>query len=257
MKTSSNAAMSFLVRCVSLSTVAGALAGSPTSGAAQAAAADRAPTIIVVGEVLDSSTRMPVPGALVEVVSAGVRVFSDSMGAFRIAGVEPGADHQVRVSQLGYITLSEFTDLLPGEILTVWLTAKPIELEGLVVTVNRLERRRRAFSRAVRVLSPEAIQMSAALDGRELLERLPGTMTVPCGLDDCVLRRGRYEAIRVVVDEMPTFGGLRALEAFPATEIHSMEFVPSCSVVRVYTRHFIERTAARGGRTFFSNLCLF
>lgn len=257
MKTSSSPISKLLPWCIRLPALVVAFASLPTSTAAQDTTSEPPSTIVVLGEVLDSGTRMPIPGALVEVISAGVRVFSDSMGAFRIPGVEAGSDHQVRVSQLGYITLSEITDLLPGEVVTVWLTAKPIELEGLVVTVNRLERRRRAFSRAVRVLSPEAIQMSAALDGRELLERIPGALTVPCGLDDCVLRRGRYEALRVVVDEMPTFGGLRALEAFPATEIHSMEYVPSCSVVRVYTRHFIERTAARGGRTFFSNLCLY
>ncbi len=212
------------------------------------------PSMVVRGEVLDANTGFPVVGAFVELVSEQRKEIADSVGQFDFRGVTEG-EHQVRVSQLGYITLSEFTELLPNEMLTVWLTPKPLELEGITVTVNRLERRRRAFARAVRVLDQRDVLMSAAFDGRELLERIPGARTIPCGLNDCVLSRGRYRPVRVVIDEVQAYGGPSQLIGFPTSEIHSIEYVPSCATVRVYTNYFIERTARRGGRSFFSHLC--
>lgn len=241
---------------VSLLTYVWALSGIALLPAiASAQATPTAPVNIVVhGEVLDSSTGFPVPGAFVELVSEDLRTIADSAGYFRFPAVTEG-HHQVRVTQLGYVTLTEFAELLVDEVLTIWLTPRPFELEGITVTVNRLESRRRAFASAVRVLDAEDVQMSGAFDALELMERMPGVRTIPCGVDDCVLRRGRYVPLRVVVDEMQTFGGALALEGYPTSEIHSIEFVPSCAVVRVYTRQFIERMGRRGGRTFFGNLC--
>jgi hypothetical protein len=202
------------------------------------------------------STRIPVSrsDAFVELVSEDLRTFADSAGYFRFPDVGEG-QHQVRVTQLGYVTLTEHSELLADEVLTIWLTPRPLELEGIVVTVNRLERRRRAFARSMRALDSKAVQTSGAFDALELLERIPGGRTIPCGLSDCVLSRGRYVPLRVVVDEMRTFGGAFALEGYPTSEIHSIEFIPSCSMVRVYTRHFIERMGRRGGRAFFTDLC--
>lgn len=229
--------------------LAGAL---PTQGVAQDAAAP-ARTIVVQGEVLDATTRLPVALALVELVCAQQRALTDSLGYFRFEGVEEGG-HQVRVSGLGYITLSETTPLGADEVVTVWLTPKAISLEGLQVTVNRLARRRRAFPRAVRALSAAEIQMSPALDAFDLLERIPGARTVPCGASECVLRRGRYTPLRVMMDEMPLPGGALSLQGYPSSEIHAVEFVPSCSMVRVYTTRFVERMA-RIRSAFFLDLC--
>ena len=190
---------------------------------------------------------------LVELVSAQRRTLTDADGTFRFQDIVEG-EHQVRVSQLGYVTLSEMTELLEDDLLTVWLTPKAIDLEGITVTVNRMTRRRRAFPRAVRAMDANEIAMSSALDAADLLERIPGARTVPCGANDCVLRRGRYTPVRIVMDEMLTFGGLSALYGYPTTAIHSMEYIPSCSVVRVYTKQFVERMARVRG-ALFMDLC--
>lgn len=55
----------------------------------------------ITGSVLDANTRRPVAGATIQVTEAGRSVLSDSMGRYRIAGLEPGA-YTVQVSSVGY-----------------------------------------------------------------------------------------------------------------------------------------------------------
>ncbi len=94
-------------------------------------------------------------------------------------------------------------------------------------------------------MDAEAILKTPALDAREVVEWIPGAFTRPCGPDECVMVRGRPRRLTVVVDEIPAWGGLQDLTLYTPEDLHSVEFVPSCAVVRVYTRWFIERMARR------------
>ena len=99
-------------------------------------------TVTVVGQVLDRLTGEPVAGALVEILTLHERTLTGEHGQFLLRGIEPG-DYEIGVERLGYeLTVVPVT--LDGDRLTIELEPKPAVLEGLEVTVDRMERRRRA-----------------------------------------------------------------------------------------------------------------
>lgn len=210
--------------------------------------------ILVRGEVLDAFSSQPVPFALVELDGFG-RTMTDDGGRFQLR-VPYGGPHVLLASQLGYVTLQQRMDLSDGDVLSVELIPKPLVLEGIQVIVDRLERRRRAMPYTVRSTDFQSILSSGALDGRDVVERLTLTPIFACGLDDCLMVRGRFQGLRLVIDEAQEWGGLAALRNYSITDLHAVEYIPRCGLVRVYTKWFMEMKA-RGRSSFFPDLCDF
>ena len=77
----------------------------PTAGAQTGA---------VVGRVVDAETRAPLPGVAVVLEGTATGAASDTDGAFRIAGVEPGA-YTVVARFLGYAPARRAVVVEPGE----------------------------------------------------------------------------------------------------------------------------------------------
>lgn len=103
----------------------------------------------IVGKVLDEVRETPVAGAVVSLVTftgeTDAQTIADPEGRFRIAPTREG-EYYLQASRLGYETgrtpllKLEMTGTAPVDVL---LRPAPVGLEGLSVTVDRLERIRR------------------------------------------------------------------------------------------------------------------
>ena len=198
------------------------------------------------GRVVDGEGR-PVAMALVGLVASNQAVMADSLGRFALP-VPTISRYRVAAEQLGYESAE--VEVLADEVerrLEIVMARNPVVLEGLRVTVDRFERRRNFFTGSVRVLDQERIRRTAAFDTWDLVRR--NTLAVhTCPSDSfqaCVMRRGRRVQMTFCLDERPVFGGFTELEMYSPEEIYLVEIYDRGRVVRVYTRHFVDRLAKR------------
>ncbi len=189
-------------------------------------------------------------GALVQLPALGMRSYADSLGYFRMEGVPSGV-HQISAHQLGYVTMETMTEAGTGTVLAIQLFPSPVSLEEISVTVDRLASRRRATPYMVTTLSQQEMIRLNAFDAFEALERTPGLFLRYCSSSaslECIWSRGRTQRLRFVVDDMPAWAGAVELEAYDVADLHSIEVIRGCALVRVYTNRYVERMAKRGQR---------
>jgi hypothetical protein len=215
-----------------------------TQGAAQEA------SHVVDGEILDAVTGLPVTGALVQLPGVSMRTYADSLGYFRFDGVPTGV-HPVSAHALGYLTMETMTEAGAGAIVTVYLYPSPVTLEEISITVDRLESRRKATPFRVITMSQEDMIRLNAFDAFEALERTPGLFLRYCSSSaslECIWSRGRSRRLRFVIDDMPAWAGAVELESYDVADLHTIEVIRGCSLVRVYTNRYVEGLANRGQR---------
>ena len=101
------------------------------------------------GRVTDAATGKPLIGAVVSVPDSRRDALTDREGSFRIGGLSAGT-YTVEVSDLGYNDLKAEVELTStGEPVSLSLAPDPVLLEGITVSVDRLESRRRTSPYAV------------------------------------------------------------------------------------------------------------
>jgi hypothetical protein len=111
----------------------------PTAASAQQA--------VLRGEVIDSTTRAPVQGALVMVAGTGWSTTTDELGQFSLTGLTLGS-HRLRVSHLAYGEMTVAVSLTADEpaVVRLSLSASAITLEPITVEVlGATEARNRAM----------------------------------------------------------------------------------------------------------------
>lgn len=212
------------------------------SAAAQADSASIVgPAVSIRGVVIDSETGRPVPGAVVRNVSSSAATVADDTGAFTLR-LEPAGAYVLRVEQLGYkSSQAVLPSTAPIELSRISIQPKPLELEGLRVTVaGQLERRRIRSAEPVEVVNAVKLTQLGG-HGRELFQRiLP--LTRLC-LDEsgelCIERRSGGGVVQICIDEVPAYGGADELERLKPWEIHSVEVYERGLKIRVYTRRFM------------------
>lgn len=206
-------------------------------------------TSMVDGEILDALTGLPVSGALVQLPTLQRRTMSDSVGYFRFDDVPRGIQ-SVSAHQLGYLTMETMTEVGLGAIVTIDLIPSPVTLQEIKITVDRLESRRKATPYMVLSINQEEMIWRNAFDGLEALERTPGLFLRYCNdvAYECIRSRGRTRRLRIMIDDMPAWGGADELRAYDVSELYAIEVIRGCSIVRVYTNRYVESLAKRGMR---------
>lgn len=155
-----------------------ALAGT----VAQRAAAQASGEITGVA-VTDDST--PVAGAEVGLVGTSFATTTDASGLFRFRRVEPGA-YRVRVSRLGYQTVTLPVSLHSGETATLRIALVPTAVEVAAVTVIGSQRdldevrdRLRLVPGGVALVQPEQLRESRQANLSDALRLTPGVFVQP------------------------------------------------------------------------------
>lgn len=147
----------------------------PSDTGAQAPSESRsAPeTVDVAGIVVDAADGTPLVGASVTVGDTGLRTRTGAEGRFVLWGI-PAGDHVWVIEQLGYARWEEPFEAEPLDQLTIRLMPRPVALEAISVSVDRLENRRKLAAVAAHSVSLEELRSSVATNAADLVQsRMP------------------------------------------------------------------------------------
>lgn len=227
-------------------------------------------TVDVAGLVADASTGEALAGAAVAIEGTGIRTLTNQDGRFVLRGIPAGEQTWV-IERLGYATWRQPLAARHLEQLRIGLMARPVALESIRVTVDRLEERRKLAGASVHTVSREGLRSAAAVDAVELIRsaviwpktRCPGSALsggtgVP-GITDppnesslqdpgqqpswtmelCVRYRGNVVAPSTCLDDKPM--PLPFLAAYGADEIYAVDYIGGVfPQIRLYTERFLE-----------------
>lgn len=223
---------------------------SAALAATRVASAQEVPTFTLTGKVVDRMTNAPVVAAVIKVPELERFVFTDGDGEFRFADFPQGT-WEVVVEQFGYHTMDDSVTVSEGNGLFIPLAPNPIELDELRVRTRSeqlLTRRRQRIPYRVVTIRTEAFTNAINTDPTFIFRRTANTAFVGCPgvvgewiAQGCIARKGGVVNIRVYLDEGRMFGGMMELRSIDHESIHSMDWIPSAAMLRVYTKRFIDR----------------
>lgn len=220
-------------------------------------------TAVLTGRVLLTDVAAPAEGARVEITGQGRTALTDSLGRFRLAGLEPGPD-TLRVSTLEGRSATRAVALEAGAETEVEITLEPrvVDVGGLEVTVEgprRTELRRLAdrIDRGVgSYITREELEDAEGRLSRSFRRMLGVDVRYVSGGDFRVLMRRRigrgYCSPQLFVDGSPMPGV--AVDAFhpddvAAVEVYTSDVVPGeyrttttmeCGAVLLWTLAFVQ-----------------
>lgn len=241
---------------------------------------DPAPVRVTIqGVVRDEITGTTVAGAAVYLEDEERGVLTDSLGAFRIAGV-PADSQTIVATQFGYWEIAAAIDVPEaGAVIEIELKPRPVQLDGVTAVADnidtmerRLRTRRQSLPYQAGVFDQARLLRSPEPDVLEFLWRETHLERRPCPLmlgvtlpgwrparglgawnlpsqvpgalaSHCIWRRGQVISPRVYIDEMPAMTGLDALRNYPTTQIYALEVYSQGAEVRAYTYSFMQRMA--------------
>jgi len=214
-------------------------------------AAQDSTSIRLMGEVRDVETELPVEGAAVKILELERVQMTDRNGFFAFDSVPPGR-WTFETSQFGFHTNTEASPIAPRSFLLIRLEARPVEMEGLYVSVvQRLVRRRMAV--ASRVVAWEKADLEEAIipDIGSFIRTRGNEQFVSCGgefsandLPNCFIWRGQPKRIRLFLDDIavPSGIGMMSLWALDPRDLWTVEFIRDCGPpeLRIYTQRFMD-----------------
>ena len=195
----------------------------------------------VAGVVRDAETEQPVAGAAVTLPDLNRRVVTDSAGRFALRGVPAGEQRWV-IRRVGYAEWAESAAVEDGDVLTIRIIPRPLRLEVVRVTADRLERRRRAYGGSVRVVDTRELETTAAHSLMDVVRYRALSAASTCRAGALCVRGA---PIRLVIDEQPALSideTVGILQAYHPSEIHAVEALDGGSEVRIYTKWFMQTT---------------
>lgn len=224
--------------------------------------------VTVSGEVRDAETSAPVVGAVVAISELRLSATTDSLGSFVIARVPPGA-YEWTVVGLGYERLIHHEEVREGVPLLLELAPRPIELTGVVATVDRIDellrQRRNAAGMSVRLLTREEILTQGTARADQMVMYTARMVVCPnvermdlnpvagifsetlrdaaTGLRECIRSRGGLVPTAVYIDENLIIGGMMQLGGIEPSDLYAVEIRGNGLEVRVFTNAFIEKVA--------------
>jgi hypothetical protein len=225
-------------------TLAAALAATLLLSAPPAAAQGSASaTIIVRGSVADAGSGAPIGGATVAVSSLRTSAVSDSAGQFTLQ--LPVGAHVFTFERLGYARLREEIELLEGDRLDVGLLPRPVLLEGLTVSANKLAERRSRVPLSSFAVTHEQVATAGYSNAAQAAMLRFNFQSCPRTLNDaCILFRGRRQSLVVYINEVRAYGGIEQLQGIPSGDLYLLEWYPSNTMLRAYTVAYMEAVAA-------------
>jgi TonB-linked SusC/RagA family outer membrane protein len=160
-----------VARAVWAPVVAGALVAAPAAG-----------QDVIGGQVLESNTRRPLPGAQVLVEGTGRGIVTDNRGRFLISDV-PAGDLTVRVQMIGYRELRRAVRAGDREIVLL-LTESAVTLDQIVVTGTPQQQQRRALGNAVGTVNvTKLVETAPPPNVQKLLSNVAGVAVLSGGGD--------------------------------------------------------------------------
>lgn len=216
-------------------------------------AAQQAPaagTATVVGRVVDATTGAGVPRAQVRLPALERMVLTSEEGYFLIEGI-PEGEHEWSFRRIGYADWDQTSLVKDGDRFTVRMLARPAVLEGITVTANAFEVNRRRVAMRVDAVDEETIMASGFSNAVDILAsraNVAVTFCPPANERACVWVRGDLIRPSVWIDDEPAPGGLTQLLIYASPELYTIEAYGGGSVIRVYTRRYVERLAETGQR---------
>lgn len=262
---------------VSLALFAPLILAAPASAQRPADSVARlADSVVVRGWVVDATTRQPLAGAYVMDQASGVRTTVLEDGTFALT--VPSADaYDLHAGRFGYWDMRFRVEQgMVGERVLMRLHPRPVPVEGIDVTVDRVERLETRLERRARgytgsgVRTLDAEDLSAEADaGRTALDvvvyrsngllfecwETPGEVCARPRPRPTLRSPGRpREApITVCIDERRAWGGVAELSSVPAEEIYRVEFYGfgGRDHVRIYSRRFMLTHSRGEGRALF------
>ena len=198
------------------------------------------------GRVVDKATGAPVQTAVVRFEDLQRAVVADSLGRFVFNKVPQGT-YYVEIARLGYQSTMDFVRVVAdNDSVLVQLEPRPIVLEAVTALANQLARRRDRLPTMVRAFDSKKLATSTTNLHQFLSTH--GVHVTSCGggrtrpIDDnCVVSRGQYRPLRVVLNEMPTVGA--PLDLYYPHEFELVEYIAGSNSLRLYTTAFLERVA--------------
>jgi CarboxypepD_reg-like domain len=148
----------------------------PAAGLAGQEEPDTSDAFTIQGEVLDAVTGIPLSGVLVTLHDIWKITRTDKLGYFEFPDV-PGGKHELGVYGLGFITIEEYLEFAPDEILEIKLSPAPLEIEGLEVAIlSNSVKEYRSFGTRYDFIGGEEMEMARQKYGRitDMLRRFPG-----------------------------------------------------------------------------------
>jgi TonB-dependent starch-binding outer membrane protein SusC len=157
------------VRLFATAAVAGFvfMAWSPQGAAAQEGTLN--------GQVVDAGTRAPVNAAQVHIPALNIGTMSRQDGAYTVANV-PAGTHEVRVSRLGYRTVTQEVTIGAGETVdhTFELVPAALALDAIVVTGTAGQARRREVGNTITQLDMSDVMEPVRSVDAIIQGRVPG-----------------------------------------------------------------------------------
>ncbi len=208
-------------------------------------------TFTLSGEILDAWTGSALVAAVIKIPPLRRFALTDVHGRFRLPDIPPGT-WDIVVEQLGYHTVDGSATVTRGNGLIVRLIPDPVEMEGFRVRSfgqQLLGRRRQRFPFRVTTISEATIRRSINGDLAHIFRMNARSAVTTCPTEEgevgwgafgCIARRGKLRRIGVFLDEAPLPEGMVQLSAFPASDVHSMDWIPATAQLRVYTKWFVK-----------------
>ncbi|MEP6763632.1 MAG: carboxypeptidase-like regulatory domain-containing protein, partial [Gemmatimonadaceae bacterium] len=190
----------------------------------------RAQTGIIVGKVIDASTRQPVANARLVLSGGAVETQSNEAGDFRLANVRAGSVI-VAMFRLGYKTMADTVTVVAGETVTAnfQLTASLVTLTELVVTGTAGNQERKAQSALVAsVTASDIIKDAPVASVSDLLQsRVPGvalsSTSGTAGTSTAIRIRGA-SSINLSNQPLLFIDGVRINEGQPAGGVNGQAY---------------------------------
>jgi outer membrane receptor protein involved in Fe transport len=132
------------------------------------------------GKITNSENSLPIQGATV-FISYNYVTYSNDDGFYLISKLDPGK-YQIKISSLGYKSVSTEIEINSDELKDFALTASAIELDEVVVNTNRTEDYLRNSPFAESLIGKEEIQIRPSLSLPDILQNEPGVSLLRDGI---------------------------------------------------------------------------
>jgi hypothetical protein len=215
---------------------------------ASGAAAQDTTRVRLIGEVRDVATDQPVRDIAVRILELERVQITDANGFFAFDSLPVGT-WTFEAAGFGYATSVEASEIRPRSLLLIRLQPTPVELEGLYVSVmQRLVRRRLAAPSRIVAWDRAELAEAIAPDVGSFVKMSGAATFAKCGgefsdgdLPNCFVHRGVPVRLQVFVDDLlllPSLG-TSTLWAYDPRDLWSVEFLPECRELRIYTQRFM------------------